>query len=271
MVQEQFFLGISSGVLCVIFGIYDKLVESVFGIFKDFKKNFYYLLPIALGGFTGIFLLGNILKHLLTNFPIQTKYAFIGLILGSIPILIKKVNSQKSFRLHYFLYTLLAFFIGIGMIFLEKYMSSHIFTSYSLTDNLLLTVNSISPSFFLLLMIAGFFMSIGIVVPGVSSTVILMCFGIYEIYLSAIATFNLSFLIPLGIGVILGGILFLKMIQFLLNHYYMQTFYAIIGFSIGSIFVLYTPISFDFTGLLSILLLVSFFQLAKKLESKGNE
>lgn len=34
--------GISSGVLCVIFGIYDKLVNSVLGLFRDFKKNFYF-------------------------------------------------------------------------------------------------------------------------------------------------------------------------------------------------------------------------------------
>ena len=36
--------GISSGVLCVIFGIYDQLVDAVLGIFKDFKKNFWFLL-----------------------------------------------------------------------------------------------------------------------------------------------------------------------------------------------------------------------------------
>jgi len=41
--------GISSGVLCVIFGIYQKLVDSVLGIFKDFKKNFIFLLPIGIG------------------------------------------------------------------------------------------------------------------------------------------------------------------------------------------------------------------------------
>ena len=41
--------GISSGVICVILGMYDKLVESIFNLFKDFKKNFLYLFPIALG------------------------------------------------------------------------------------------------------------------------------------------------------------------------------------------------------------------------------
>ena len=55
-------------------------------------------------------------------------------------------------------------------------------------------------------------MSIGIVVPGVSSTVILMCLGVYSHYLNAVATVNLAILFPMGIGVLLGSILFLKII-----------------------------------------------------------
>ena len=30
--------GISSGVLCIIFGIYEKLIDSILGFFKDIKK-----------------------------------------------------------------------------------------------------------------------------------------------------------------------------------------------------------------------------------------
>ena len=39
--------GISSGVLCVVFGFYEKLINSILGIFKDFKNSFKFLLPIA--------------------------------------------------------------------------------------------------------------------------------------------------------------------------------------------------------------------------------
>ena len=35
--------GVSSGVFCVIFGIYEKLVDSVLNLFKDFKKNFAFI------------------------------------------------------------------------------------------------------------------------------------------------------------------------------------------------------------------------------------
>lgn len=72
--------GISSGVICVILGIYDTLINSITNLFKDFKKNFFYLLPYGIGGIIGVFLLGNILELLLLNYPKQTSYCFIGLI-----------------------------------------------------------------------------------------------------------------------------------------------------------------------------------------------
>ena len=77
--------GISSGVLCVIFGIYETLLNCVLNFFKNIKHNFKILFPIALGTFCGILLFGNILKYIFYAYPIQTKYIFIGLILGSIP------------------------------------------------------------------------------------------------------------------------------------------------------------------------------------------
>ena len=266
---EQFFLGISSGVLCVIFGIYDKLVESILGIFKNFKENFFYLLPFASGGFIGIFLLGKALSFLLNTYPMQTKYTFIGLILGSMPLLLKKINSVQRFRIHYSLYTIVAFIIGLFTVILEKNISSNVLNQNSnLMDMLFL--NQL-PTFLpiLLLFVSGFFMSIGIVVPGVSSTLILMCFGIYDIYLQAISTMNLTILIPLGIGVLVGGIIVLKIIKYLLDNYYMQTFYSIIGFTLGSVLILYVPLSFDFTGFVSILLLILSFYIAGLFEKEN--
>ena len=108
--------GISSGVFCVILGIYDKLVNSVLNLFKDFKKNFLYLLPFGIGAFIGIILFGNLLKFLYTSYPMQTKYSFIGLILGSIPLMIKDVHKSRAFKKKYILYTIIAFLIGTIMV-----------------------------------------------------------------------------------------------------------------------------------------------------------
>lgn len=231
--------GISSGVLCVIFGLYEKLINSILNIFKDFKTNFKFLLPIGLGGVTGILLFGKILKYLFNSFPMQTKFAFIGLIIGCIPILFKKANSKKGFRLHYLLFLIIAFAIGSFSILLEPFLE----------NNLMYEANN----GFLFLIIAGFFMSIGIVVPGVSSSVILMTFGVYHEYLDAISTLNLNILIPLAIGIILGGYLFLKIIKYLLENYFPETFYAIIGFVLGSVLILYPGFTFNITGIISLL------------------
>lgn len=74
--------------------------------------------------------------------------------------------------------------------------------------------------------------------PGVSSTIILMLLGTYSIYLTSVSSLYLPILLPLGIGVILGGFCFMKLTKYLLEHFYAPTFFAIIGFTVGSIFVL---------------------------------
>ena len=156
--------GVSSGVLCVIFGIYDKLINSVLNIFKDFKKNFSFLLPICIGSFLGILLLGKLLNFLFANFPMPTKYAFIGLILGSIPILIKQLNSNNKFKKSYLFFTIISFIFGVIAVVLENLISQNTINNFDLAQNLYQTqIPSIISIIFLI--IAGFFMSIGIVVP----------------------------------------------------------------------------------------------------------
>ena len=91
--------GISSGVFCVIFGIYEKLLDSILNFFSDIKSNLKFLLPIIIGVGLGIILFGNLLNFCIYKFPIQTNCIFIGLILGSIPALL-----FASFRFWHWLY-----------------------------------------------------------------------------------------------------------------------------------------------------------------------
>ena len=244
--------GISSGVICVILGIYDKLINSITGLFKDFKKNFLYLFPLALGGIVGVFLVGNILKMLFIKYPLQTNFCFIGLILGCIPCIIKKVNSEHHFKLRYLFFTLISFIIGYVLVIIEN----HLTINYS--DNLISTPY---------LILSGFLMSLGVVIPGVSNTIILMCLGVYPIYLHAITILDINILIPMGFGLIIGSIVFLFVIKVFFKYFYMQTYYSIIGFTLGSILILYMPLSFNFAGILSVLLLILSFILASKLEN----
>ena len=114
--------GISSGVFCVIFGIYEKLLDSLLNFFSDIKNNFKFLFPIMIGIAFGIILFGNLLNYCLYQFPIQTKSIFIGLILGSLPTLIKEVHTKQKFKPSCLIFFLLALFIGLSCIFLESYL-----------------------------------------------------------------------------------------------------------------------------------------------------
>ena len=237
--------GVSSGVLCVIFGIYEKLLDAVLGFFKNIKENFKFLLPIIIGIGIGVVLFSNLLNYLFYTFPIQTKSIFIGLILGGVPTLFKEVNNKEKFKLINLIYVIIAFGIGLLTVILEKNMA------IQSTEN----IN------FVYLIISGFLMSVGVVVPGVSSTIILMLLGVYAIYLQSVSTIYFPILIPMGIGLIAGGIFFMNVTKFMLKKFYVQTFYTIIGFSLGSILVLFPEITFDINGVIAILCVILGFQL----------
>ena len=215
--------GVSSGVLCVIFGIYEKLLDAVLNFFKDIKQNIKFLFPIALGVGIGVLLFSNILNYLLYEFPVQTKSIFIGLIIGTIPSLVKEVNEKETFKPQNIIYLLIALAIGIVTVVLE---------------NKLYISSNIEDMSFMYFVMCGAIMSLGIVVPGVSSTIILMLLGVYSVYLQSIANLYFPVLIPMGVGLILGSIIVMKLTKRLLEKYYGKTFYVIIGFTIGSIFVL---------------------------------
>lgn len=241
--------GISSGVLCVILGIYEKLLDSFLNFFHDVKKNLTFLFPILLGGGIGVLLFSHFLNYFLTSFPLQTKSIFIGLILASIPSLGKEVYKKVPFKYSYLLFTLISFGIGLLSVYLE---------------NVVTTTNSITSFSFFYLFLCGFVMSIGIVIPGVSSTILLMLMGVYSTYLFSLSCAYMPVLLPMGIGLLLGSFFFMKITKFLLDHFYAQTFSSIIGFTLGSIFVLLPNISLDLTFpifLLCVLLGISLFSL----------
>ena len=233
--------GISSGVLCVVFGIYEKLLNSILEFFKNIRKNLKFLLPIFLGSIIGVLLFSKILNFLLYAFPIQTKSTFVGLILSSIPRLLKDINKKQKFKLRYILYFIFALFLGILTVFIEK--------------NLKISSN---PSFnYFYLILCGFLMSIGIIVPGISSTIILMLLGIYSTYLTSISELYLPILLPMGIGLLLGSFIFMKLTKICLDKFYAQTFYTIIGFTLGSVLIIWPDFTLDFNGLLSFLCMIT--------------
>ena len=130
------------------FGLYEKLINSILNFFKDIKKNFTFLFPICLGVFVGVFLFGNILKILFNKYYIPTSFAFIGLILGSIPLVVKQANVKKVTLLHV-LCMLVAFSFSLYLVAIDGNISS--------------TLNSYNSNSYLIL--SGAITSAGIVIP----------------------------------------------------------------------------------------------------------
>ncbi len=97
-----------------------------------------------------------------------------------------------------------------------------------------------------------------------------MMFGLYEMYLNAIPTVNLTFLFPIGIGLIIGGIICLFIMNLLFKIAKSYTYFAIIGFILGSIFVIYPGFTFDLHGCISIILLIISFMIGLKLSNLKN-
>ena len=246
--------GVSSGVICVVLGLYEKLLNSIFYFFKDMKNNTKFIIPIFIGVIIGIIIFGNIIKAVYYIYPVQVSFIFIGLILGSLPLLIKEAESKDSYKIKNFVYLVVALLIGIIMVILEKIVQGKTYNDFNYWQ----------------LVLSGFCMSAGVIIPGVSSTVILMLLGVYNAYIYSVSNVFFPILIPMGIGLIIGSIICLIIIKILLDKYYTQTYYAIIGFSIGSIFVLYPGFTFDYSGFNSVLCFLLGWKISRCFNKKNN-
>ena len=144
--------GISSGVILVSFGLYEKLLNSILNFFVNIRENLKLLIPIITGIGIGAILFGNILSLLYNLYPSFSKYCFIGLILGTLPNVIKSANNNnKYFEFKNIIFTIISLILSLIMILIEKKFTS-----------ILITTNEFD---FFYLILSGFLMSIGVVVP----------------------------------------------------------------------------------------------------------
>lgn len=228
--------GVSGGTMMVTMGIYDKLLGSITGIFKQFKKSIKTLLPYLIGMAVGIGAFAFLLtKVLLVRFPLPTAFAFIGLIAGGVPVLVKKARGSGSAKasgqpgpVPCILIFILFFALIIGMQLLGEGAE-----------------RAVTPSFLntVILLVMGVLSAAAMVIPGVSGSLLLLAFGYYNPVTGAVtdfisAVFDLNFgvmfekaliLFPFGIGVLLGIFFVAKLIEWLLAHHERLTYCSILG------------------------------------------
>ncbi len=119
--------GVSGGTMLVVFGIYDKLTEAISGI-KSIFKNFGFLLAFALGAGIGIIGFAFIITWLFESFGVQTNMYFIGLVLGSIPLIVRTATATEKIKPMCILPFLIGFAAVIGLAVLENTRTTEQYT-----------------------------------------------------------------------------------------------------------------------------------------------
>ncbi len=213
--------GVSGGTMAIIMNIYSELLYAVNNLRKDFKNSVLFLLTFCLGSGAGIILLSKPISYLVSHFNTEMMYLFIGVIAGSVPLIYKQSGSKKiSYK------TALYPIIGICVILLLD----------CLPQNLFPATNADSFVGFMGLFIAGIISAFALILPGISLTHMLLIMGIYLSTMDAISTFNILYLLPIGLGLVIGTFVIAKALDKCMSKYTEATFLIILGFIIGSVF-----------------------------------
>lgn len=232
--------GVSGGTIALSMGIYDKLIGAVSNFLKDWKKSIITLLPILVGCGIGLIGFTYAIEFLLSEHTFVTCMAFIGLILGGLPVLIKQLRGKIKDR---------GGSIGISDIlaFIILFAAAILLAMSDSGEEVLKTLTA-TPGLMVIMFFIGVIASATMVIPGVSGSLVLMILGYYygiigtiKDFLEALKVLDMpaltnGFLIlfPLGIGILLGIFLIAKLITFLFERYGVQTYCAILGLILSS-------------------------------------
>ncbi len=228
--------GVSGGTMAVSLGIYDSLIHCITHFVKEFKKSIRFLIPILLGVVLGIGVLSFLITYMFATIPVQTNFLFIGLIIGGLPMIFGKLKAtgEKINTFHFF--ALLAFF---AVVIIFATIQPGIVPATALTFS--------AGNAFKLLAV-GIIASATMVIPGVSGSMVMMLLGYYESIIAGLKTFieallsfdmagilaGLGFIIPFGIGVLIGIAGIAKLIELVFMKAPNYAYCAIIGLILAS-------------------------------------
>ena len=260
--------GVSGGTIAVVTGIFDPLIEAINTLFKKFLKNLKFLVPVGLGLVVGIVAFSKIIKAALVNFPLQTGLFFAGLVLGSVPLILKKAydssrkgrieagaaetgidaekaetTAGKGFRMIYLVPFALCAVAVVTLAVVQTFFMGDT-GSVAAAELPELNIGNIMKLFFGGVISAG-----AMVVPGVSGSLVMMLIGIYDDVLAIISGL-VSFgnmhtvlsaalcALPLALGIVVGIFTIAKIISFLFKKFTTGTYYGILGLLCGSVLAL---------------------------------
>ncbi len=248
--------GVSGGTMMVSMGIYDTLIHCITHLFKEFKKSILTLLPYAIGMLAGILALASVISWGLENYPLPTNTLFIGLILGGLSPLLKKIEKKKI--------NAAAVIAFIALFALIIWMGFQNKDSIQNADTIDMNIGQM-----LLMVVMGVIASGTMIIPGVSGSLVLMLLGYYKAVTGALKTVAsglvhfdfaalgqpLLMLIPFVVGIVLGIFGVAKAIEWLTSKYPTATYCGVLGLVVAS------PISLliqtDMSGASFVIVLIS--------------
>ena len=203
--------GVSGGAMCVIFGVYRPLMETLSHPFKNLRKYFWTLLPVGIGIAVGFIGLAGIVDRVMRSHETAAVSAFIGLILGMIPQLYRDAGEQGrhakgrvSFGISVCVLTALFLYLKYG-------------AGMHITPNI---------GWWLF---CGAVWGLNVIVPGMSSSSTMIFLGIYKPMLEGISHLRPAVVIPIGIGAAAVVLLLSRGVNALFRRHHEVTYYAILG------------------------------------------
>lgn len=226
--------------------------------------GFSFLFILALGAVVAILALSGMMKYLLLHHFSVTYALFFGLILVSVVIPVKMIKTFNPGSL-FFIFLGVALTVGVTWMvnpydkiklksdaLEQQYLAS---SGHGESGVAASTSGDGRKAFgftgryaldeYLYIGICGALAISATVLPGISGSLVLILMGTYFDVISAISalkTLNLDpffFLGCFGLGVLIGGVLFAKLVSFVLSRYYTATMSFLIGLMVGSLYALW--------------------------------
>ena len=235
---------ISAGTIAIILGFYFDLIKAVNHFRKDRRKHLWFLLPLLLGTAAGIILFSSLVTFLLEHHSFPTMLFFMGLIAGIVPHIFAKVREggQKPGARE-----ILLFLAPFPVLLLMAVMRTE-----STADSAEI-IRNIDIPFMVFIFFAGILAAAALVIPGISGSFLLLLLGIYHVVIYSVRSLRflvaditntelladiLKVLGPLGLGIIVGGLSMLRLIEKLLEKHQRPVYSVILGLMLASVVVL---------------------------------
>lgn len=233
--------GVSGGTLALTLGIYEDFIGAISHFFRNIKKHVSFLLPIFVGILLSVITMSNVISTCFDQYPIPTTLFFMGLVIGGIPMLLKRLkNTKEKKQVSSYVIALITFSIVMVMAFSEQIFGSGLgnvsFSNMAVFD-------------YVILFFVGLIAAATMVIPGVSGSLVLMLLGYYLPIIGVLKELtkfenlgpNLLVAFVFGVGVLVGIVAISKVIEYLLEKFEAKTFFGVIGFILASIIAI--PVS----------------------------